>query len=370
MIATIDYTPVGFTAEAVRRAPGIRAKMQHRVLDPLRGLEWDRLVHEHGGGSVFHSSGWARVLSQTYGHQPLYLYFSRNAAPMALVPLMGVQSFVTGRRGVCLPFSDFCDPLYFEGCAPGDIVAGLSEIALERKWKHFEVRARSSAAFTGPASTEYWGHHLNLQRECADLWRGFSSSVRRALRKAEKSHLQLEVTQTWASVTEFYRLHTQTRRQNRLPPQPLSFFQAIFNEIVRRDLGFVVQASLSGRPIASAIFFKFGRMAIYKYGASERTSRDLRANNSVMWEAIRFLSANGCEELHFGRTSLTQTGLRRFKLGWGAAEEKIRYYKWQTATRDWENNSGRAAGWHEAVFARMPLALNRIAGALIYPHLD
>ena len=146
MIATIEYTPVGSTPGPARRGVGVRAKMQHRVVDPLNGPAWDRLILEHGGATLFHSSAWARVLSLTYGHRPLYLHFSRGAEQMALVPLMEVHSFLTGRRGVCLPFSDFCDPLFFEGCAPGEIAARLSEIALERKWKHFEIRTRSSAA--------------------------------------------------------------------------------------------------------------------------------------------------------------------------------------------------------------------------------
>jgi hypothetical protein len=29
-----------------------------------------------------------------------------------------------------------------------------------------------------------------------------------------------------------------------------------------------------------------------------------------------------------------------------------------------------ASGFHRVVFARLPLALNRLAGAVIYPHLD
>ena len=89
-----------------------------------------------------------------------------------------------------------------------------------------------------------------------------------------------------------------------------------------------------------------------------------------MWEAIRFLAQNGCDSLHFGRTSLADAGLRRFKLGWGTTEEVISYFRWNTASGRWAAGADHLKGAHNMLFASMPLALNRLAGTLIYPHLD
>jgi lipid II:glycine glycyltransferase (peptidoglycan interpeptide bridge formation enzyme) len=193
--------------------------------------------------------------------------------------------------------------------------------------------------------------------------------VRRAIRRS-KSNLSVRVSQSLDSVLDFYGLHGQTRRRHGLPPQPLSFFRNLFEEAIRPGLGFVVQATLEKRAIAAAIFFRFGRTALYKYGASNSAARDLRANNLVMWEAIRFLAGGACDSLHFGRTSLADAGLRRFKLGWGTAEEVISYFRWNTASRQWAAGADHLKGAHNMLFARMPLALNRLAGTLIYPHLD
>jgi hypothetical protein len=46
----------------------------------------------------------------------------------------------------------------------------------------------------------------------------------------------------------------------------------------------------------------------------------LRANNLVMWEAIRWFSRNQFRSLHFGRTDQVQEGLMQFKRGWGAED--------------------------------------------------
>jgi hypothetical protein len=74
--------------------------------------------------------------------------------------------------------------------------------------------------------------------------------------------------------------------------------------------------------------------------------------------------------LHFGRTSLANEGLRRFKLTWGTQEEKIEYLKFDSVAGAWATGRDAASGFHTEVFSRLPLALNSLAGALIYPHLD
>jgi lipid II:glycine glycyltransferase (peptidoglycan interpeptide bridge formation enzyme) len=371
MTAVSDYYQL--TAEIGTSTPGESSpitNVEMRLVDPLSSPEWDQLVLSHSDANFFHSAAWARVLARSYGHKPLYLHFSRRGELLALAPMMEVKSYLTGPRAVCLPFSDFCSPLFFNDCEPAVVLGSLSTLALERNWKHFEIRDGDALGLAADPEVEYRGHSLDLRNSEEGLFAGFSSSVRRAIRKAEASNINVEVSRSRESVVEFYRLHLRTRRRHGLPPQPFSFFRNIFEEVIRKGSGFVVRASLESRCGAAAIFFQFGRTAIYKFGASKQKLQALRANNLVLWEGIRFLARNGCESLHFGRTSLADEGLRRFKLGWGTAEELIRYFKWDTATRKWVSGRDRGRGLHNAVFAKMPLTINRLAGALLYPHLD
>jgi hypothetical protein len=169
---------------------------------------------------------------------------------------------------------------------------------------------------------------------------------------------------------DFYRLHVETRRRHGLPPQPIGFFRNIFREVIEPGLGFVVRATLGSRCVAAAVFLQFGRTAIYKFGASALAFQQFRGNNLVMWEGIRLLAQSDSEVLLFGRTSLSNDSLRRFKLGWGAEEEMINYCKWNATPRAWMTSRDHSSGSHNAIFSKMPLVLNRLAGALLYPHLD
>jgi hypothetical protein len=169
---------------------------------------------------------------------------------------------------------------------------------------------------------------------------------------------------------QFYQLHVHTRRRHGLPPQPFSFFGNIHGEVIKLGLGFVVLARCGSNTVAAAVYFHSGRSAVYKFGASDDRYQHCRPNNLVMWHAIQLLANNKAEILHLGRTSQHNEGLRRFKLGWGATEEPLEYFRFDMRTNDWTASRDRTSGIYNTVFSRLPLALTRLIGAAIYPHLD
>src|SRR2546429_3803882 len=109
--------------------------LEMRILDPIHNPGWDVVVALHRDAGCFHTSAWAKVLRQTYNHHPFYLQFSRGRRLAALIPLMEVRSLFTGRRGVCLPFSDTCEPLIFDPEAVGLVKDQVVRFARERRWR-------------------------------------------------------------------------------------------------------------------------------------------------------------------------------------------------------------------------------------------
>jgi hypothetical protein len=344
--------------------------LQIRIVDPVREPAWDHVVVLHRNACCFHTSAWAKVLHQTYGHRPFYLQFSCGRRLAALIPLMEVCSRFTGRRGVCLPFSDACEPLVFDPEAIGLVKDWLVRFAHERRWKYLEIRGGKSFPLAPSSTAKFYGHVLDLHSGIEELMSRFASPVRRAIRKAERNGVSAAVVRSCQAILDFYRLHVQTRRRHGLPPQPASFFLNIYKHIIKPGLGFVVLAQRRSRPIAAAIFFRFGKNALYKYGASDQKFQELRANNLVMWQGIQFLVRNGAEKLHFGRTECENDGLRRFKLSWGTEEETIDYFRVDPSGRKCLVGAPSDSAFYKRIFARLPLAVNRLAGAMIYPHLD
>jgi hypothetical protein len=344
--------------------------LEMRIYDPVHNPGWDHLVALHRDAGCFHTSAWAKVLHQTYKHHPFYLRFSRGRRVAALIPLMEVRSLFTGRRGVSLPFSDTCEPLIFDPDAVDLVRDRIVRFARERRWRHVEIRGGKSFQAPSSSAAKFYGHRLDLRRRIEELADRFDSQVRRAIRKAERSNVTALAVRNRQSIRDFYRLHVQTRRRHGLPPQPASFFLNIYEHIIKPGLGFIVLARRGSRPIAAAVFFRFGKNAIYKYGASDKRFQEFRANNLVMWQGIQLLARTGIEKLHFGRTDCENDGLRRFKLSWDTQEETIDYFRVDPSGRQCSPPIRRNGGLHKRIFGRLPLVFNRLAGSILYPHLD
>ena len=355
----------------LRELPSLRDCEKVTIVDPICDSQWDEIVLAHPDCSLFHTSAWAKVLCQTYGHRPLYLKISQSDGSVALMPLMEVASSFTGRRGVCLPFSDFCAPLIVGELGQGSLIETLIKLGRDRKWRYFELRGGKEMLPPSVAASErYYGHKLDLTIGAAELFARFQGSVRRAIRKGEKSGLVVGASNTRQAMLNFYKLHVRTRRRHGVPPQPLSFFLNIHERIIKAGLGFVVLAQTATKTTAGAVFFFSRHAGLYKFGASDERDQASRGNNFVMWEGIKRLISSGVKTLDFGRTAMNDNGLRRFKLSWGTDESIIEYFKFALGPNVWVNSCRNARGFSTGLFRRLPLRVNRLAGALVYPHLD
>ena len=297
--------------------------------------------------------------------------------PTALLPLMEVSSWLTGRRGVALPFSDVCALLRSEGSDATHQKQSLPalwpdivELGRHRGWRTIQLRGGPAPVPDVQPSISYHGHVLDLSGGESALFNGLHPSVRRAIRKARQSELRVELSHALDALHAYYALHTRTRQRHGLPPQPFKFFLSLYDHAIANGNAFISLVRLGVRPIAGAIFLHAGRTAVFKYGASDPTQPSLRANDLLFWETIRQLAADGFGALHFGRTDLDHEGLRRFKLGWGTREEPIHYYTYDLRANAFVVDHRRVNGRFNSLFTRLPLAVNRILGSLAYPHLD
>lgn len=339
-------------------------------VNPLAHAGWDALLAGWPQATFFHTAAWARVLQDTYGHQPHYFCRLARGAIAELLPLMEVSSPFTGRRGVALPFTDFCPLLASEPDSASDLFAAALEFGRARRWKYFEFRGGVPAGTGASPSLAHHAHILDLSADERALLAGLEPATRRGIKKARAAGLQVRFSQGLEAMRTFFTLHCQTRRKHGLPPQPFRFFANITRHVLEPGHGHVVTAELDGRAVAAAVFFHFGSQAIYKFGASASNAQHLRPNNLLMWEAIRRYAARGFRTLHFGRTSLGQDGLRRFKLGFGASEERLEYCRYDFSRSAFVTDAPRVGSWFDSVSRALPGPLLRLAGAALYPHLS
>lgn len=137
-------------------------------LDPLSDSRWPGFVHDHPRSSVFHSLPWLEALRRTYRYQPVAFTTSPpGAALQNSIVFCSIDSWLTGRRLVSLPFSDHCEPLFdFE--SESDMTA-IRDLLLEesrrKKLRYVELRPLNSPALVGlglRCCRNYIVHRLDL----------------------------------------------------------------------------------------------------------------------------------------------------------------------------------------------------------------
>ena len=338
------------------------------IIDPLIYPNYNALLLERDDSLFFHSASWAQVLNRAYKYQPLYFSIVKNGNFTALLALMEIKSPLTGNRAVSLPFSDYCYPISSERKDFDTIFDRVFVYGRKAKWKTFEMRGETSFLTDVSPSSSYYLHELKLKSNKKNIFSKFRSSTRRNILNAAKSGVTAKVCYSWESLREFYRLHCSTRRHHGIPPQPFYFFKEIYNHIISPGKGFVVLARYKSKPIAGAVYFHFGQNAIYKYGASNRKLLHLRANNLVMWTAIKWYIRNGFKTFSFGRTAPSNTGLLQFKRGWGPDERIVSYFKYDFIRECFVKEKPKRQILY-FLFRRLPLPVLNLTGRLLYRHV-
>ena len=342
--------------------------MNVKIINPIEYPGWDDMLLEHEAASFFHTSAWARVLQASYNYKPLYFASIENGRLESLIPLMEVKSFLTGKRGVSLPFTDYCPSICNDSADLEEILNQIIEYGKAAEWKYIELRGGNGYLNRKPASEAFYLHSLNLSRGEETIFSEFRDSTKRNIMRARKENIEIKIENNRPAVDAFYQLHCGTRRHHGLPPQPRYFFQKIFEQIIAREKGFVALAYRQNCVVAGAVFFYFKNRAIYKYGASDRKYLDLRPNNLVMWKAIQWFAGNGFESFSFGRTEPGNDGLLQFKRGWGATEKKMNYNKYDLIKDSFVSDRSSVKSSYN-LFKMLPIPMLRIAGNFLYRHV-
>jgi hypothetical protein len=358
-----------------------------QIIDPTQYKGWDDLILGNPHYSFFHSSIWAEVLKRSYGYAPLYIVEFGNTGISSLLPVMEVKSIFTGRRGISLPFTDHCEPICNGNIGFVHLFNQGIEFGRKHGWKYMELRGGYSlnpdsfslnSEITRNSHPETWNmipfltyltHTLSLRKGEKAVYKKLRESTKRNIKKAISEGVEVRISDLPESMEQFCHLNSRTRRRHGLPPQPFSFFRNVLELLIKKGHGMVVLGFYDGRAIAGSVFFHFGKRAIFKYGASNLKYQHLRANNLVMWEAIRYYCEKGFENLSLGRTEPDNQGLLQFKSGWGTTEHQINYYRYDLKRGSFVSGSSSVTGFHNKIFRNMPLPLLKGIGSVFYKHV-
>jgi len=340
-------------------------------LDPLRDLRWQEFVGRHPSASVFHTSGWLRALHRTYQYEPIAFTTSGPTEELrnSLV-FCSVRSWLTGRRLVCLPFSDHCEPLVQNPEELSALCRFVQRIRKAERWKYVEIRSASPTLELErdfQRANPFYLHRLDLRPSLDALLRSFHKDcVQRKIRRAQREGLTYEKGRSEPLLQKLYGLLRLTRRRHHLPPQPLEWFRNIVDCLGEQTC--IRVASRDGQPVAGILTLSHGKRVVYKYAGSYARLNNLGGMALLLWKTIQDAKEAGAEELDLGRSDCDNAGLITYKERWAADRSPLTYWRCPPAAK-----LAPTDGWRirfaKQIFARLPDGVLTRAGKLLYRHI-
>jgi len=335
-------------------------------------VRWSRFVGQHAAAYAFHGEGWLRALWLTYSYKPFAVTSSPPGRELTdALPLCRVESWLTGRRVVALPFTDHCQPLLDGDESEEAVIDFLTELARREKYKFLELRPARPLVDAGinqeNRSAAYFIHWLDLTQPLDAIFDSLQKdSIQRKIRRAEREGLRYEDGRSLEIIKKFYGLLLRTRRRHQLPPQPFEWFQNL-----AKTMGESMQIRVASKddvPIAAIVTLTHRNSIIYKYGCSDERNHATGSVPFLFWRMIQEVKSAAIPVVDFGRTDLDNPGLTRFKDQWGTRRTELTYYRFPApaAARTSFGVGGRFA---KAIFARLPDRLLTVAGRMIYRHV-
>ncbi|MCX6344469.1 MAG: GNAT family N-acetyltransferase [Armatimonadetes bacterium] len=339
------------------------------AIDPLSDSRWSELLERHPDASVFHTPNWLHALQRTYGYEPVVFTTSAPNEEMADgIVFCRVNSWLTGKRLVSLPFSDHCQPLVD---SPEELQSLLEEAksSIEKcGQKYLEVRPidLKYAEHADLGRTEkFYFHSIDLTDSLDEISaRLHTSHVKRKLKRADSENLIYSEGRDDRHLGMFYKLLLVTRQRHQIPPQPKHWFGNVLSCL--GDFAKIRVALKDGEPVASILTLAYKNAHYYKYGCSDLRFSKMGGTQMLLWRAIAEAKGAGADFFDMGRSDPENTGLVEFKERWGAQRKEICYYRYPSTTKTGDGSAMKLA---QSVFRRIPAGLQETIGNVLYKHI-
>jgi hypothetical protein len=243
---------------------------------------------------------------------------------------------VRGNRVVCLPFSDYCDPLVENEDAWYELIEPLFQYRTPVRLRCL----RNSVPLLDERFAIYkrakW-HAVDLTRPEGELWAGLAGQARQNIRRAVREGVRVREGKRIQDVQLFHRMHAHLRKTKyRMLAQPLGFFENLYKVFSDEDRITVFLAETEDRPLAGILLLLWRDTLYYKFNAS--FDQCCRANELLVWSAMLMGHRQGLARLDFGISDLDQPGLIRYKAKFATEEREVFFLEWLA-----QNHSDRRA---------------------------
>jgi lipid II:glycine glycyltransferase (peptidoglycan interpeptide bridge formation enzyme) len=300
--------------------------------------EWKKLV-ESTNGSIFQTYEWVKTIENSLGYEPIFI-INENS---------GMVFF---KRKAKLPFLNVClsegGPLFSEKsqvlkileefksyCTRWDILYSTITppplLNLDDEFKKLNFY-----------STTHYTYILDCNQPLELIWKNLSKKARWGVKKAERSNVNVEITDLVENWKAFYSIYEETCKRTHITLYPFSFFKSILENLVPKNMAKLFVAKLGEKIIAGALILTYGKCMLFHFSASLQEFLKYEPNDLLQWKIIEYGNKNNFEKYDFGGVDYSQPEskvywISKFKEKWGGKLVEFKQYStssFYTGARD------------------------------------
>jgi len=323
----------------------------------------DSCVHRHPQSTFCHQWAYRQVVSHTFGHRSHYLAAWQDGEIRGILPLFAVKSWLFGRFLVSLPFVDYGGICADDEETERALWQEAVRLARQESVQSIELRQRYPRSLSLPVQTHKVNLVLPLSANAEMVWQGLKGKVCNQVRKAKKSGLTFEAGGP-EMLADFYRVWSHNMRDLGTPAYPRAFFENFLHAFP--DSSEVLLVRHGQKPVGTGIAVYFKVTMEVPWASSLREYFPKCPNNLLYWGAIRRACEQGCQEFHFGRSTMG-SGNYRFKKQWGAQDQRLYYQYWLAEGTEMPDLNPHSPRYRLAValWRRLPIAVANALGPWI-----
>ncbi|OLN31778.1 lipid II:glycine glycyltransferase FemX [Desulfosporosinus metallidurans] len=300
----------------------------------LRSIEraaWQDYLKGTTQGSLFHRWEWQDIIETGFGLRVNRLgLFDDEGVLKGLLPLIERKMSLLKLAGSPLSgaATPHCGPL--GAVSLTEVLAALEGYAAEQHIDYLEMSLPTLAEKdtfeqNGYTVEELITLELPIPTDETSLWSGLEVRCRNAVRKAEKSGVEVIEPQTLEEWLEpYYELSCGVyRRQEMEPPFSKEYFTALWQNLYSSGDLVVLLARFEGKIIAGGIFPRDRNVGYYLDGVSDREYNKVVPNNLVQWEYLKRAQAMGIQL--YDMVGANIPSIAKFKKSFGSIERNYLY---------------------------------------------
>ena len=299
--------------------------------------DWDSLILKCPESTAFHSIAWMDSLNSSFNQlTPVYLSIKQNERMIGGIPSFEFEPIPGIKLWNSMPWNLPGGPLIInsvdvntsslisaihQSIRSESIANGWCEIS----WTLSQANSQKYHTFLteiGYEYTERFTHVLNTNCDIDSIWNAYNKRVRGAVRKAEKSGVEVTETDDHKDLKTFYDMYIKTVKRLGGTPKPLTLMQSL----LKNGIAKLVIAKYSDRIIAGLLYLYFNKTVTLWCEASIPDFLKYRPNNAIFHHIINWACQEGYDYVDFGASPPENEGLIAHKEQYRAIKTDLYSY--------------------------------------------